>query len=145
MSQRPRLSDAGQVVALTFRCHLSDKSLTEWHAVEDDGLIPGRVLEGTLKIRDWNMQDWKIRHQLGTRKVGNTASWINSVTHIIYKKHERRLQGRIVLALLQTRCNHSCNKTAIKQLCKVDLYNVVSFDQLRTWGVDKNTLACIMF
>ena len=52
----------------------------------------GESWRGTLKMRDWNMQDWKIRHQLGTRKVGNTASWINSVTHIIYKKHERRLQ-----------------------------------------------------
>ena len=26
--------------------------------------------------------------------------------------------GRDLLALLQIRCNHSCNKTAIKQLCK---------------------------
>ena len=43
--------------------------LDECDDVDDDN-----EHSGTLKMRDWNMQDRKIWHQLGTRKVGNTAS-----------------------------------------------------------------------
>ena len=91
---------------------MRDWNMQDWKMRHQIAGVEYAGLENTApNCRGWNMQDWKIRHQLGTRKVGNTASWINSVTHIIYKKHERRLQQ-----LVEFKASHA-NPLAYFQHC----------------------------